>query len=135
MLPVTHGPEFTRLQVLLYTLVLFAATLLPFVQGMSGLPYLVSAVGLSGWFVVLSWRLWRRYVVQDFHPLVFFYAIGSLLLTVGTALGVFVVVRRLTGHDLTSATVVLIALLVLSGLQLVLFAMWFDMDAGSRRRP
>ena len=36
MLPVTHGTEFTRLQVLLYTLVLFAATLLPFVYGMSG---------------------------------------------------------------------------------------------------
>lgn len=81
------------------------------------------------------WRMWRRYVVQDFHPLVFFYAIGSVLLTVGAALGVFVAVRRLMGYDLTAATVVLVALMVLSGLQLVLFAMWFDMDAGSRRRP
>ena len=36
MLPITHGPEFTRLQVLLYTLVLFAAMLLPFAYGMSG---------------------------------------------------------------------------------------------------
>ena len=43
MLPVTHGTEFTRLQVLLYTLVLFAATLLPFVAGMSGLLYLAAA--------------------------------------------------------------------------------------------
>ena len=47
MLPVTHGSEFTRLQVLLYTLVLFAATLLPFVSGMSGWIYLAAAVVLG----------------------------------------------------------------------------------------
>ena len=48
MLPVTHGSEFTRLQVLLYTLVLFAATLLPFVTGMSGPIYLAAALMLGG---------------------------------------------------------------------------------------
>lgn len=61
MLPVTHGSEFTRLQVLLYTVVLFAATLLPFVQGMSGIAYLLSAMLLGMWFMVYGWRLWRRY--------------------------------------------------------------------------
>lgn len=61
MLPVTHGPEFTRLQVLLYTLVLFAATLLPFTFGMSGGIYLVAAVMLGARFVQLAWRLWRDY--------------------------------------------------------------------------
>jgi protoheme IX farnesyltransferase len=61
MLPVTHGAELTRLHVLLYTLVLFAGALLPFVVGMSGWIYLAAAVALSGWFVVLAWRLWRRY--------------------------------------------------------------------------
>jgi protoheme IX farnesyltransferase len=61
MLPVTHGNDFTRLQILLYTLVLFAATLLPFIQGMSGVPYLVAAVALGAWFLVLAWRLWRVY--------------------------------------------------------------------------
>jgi protoheme IX farnesyltransferase len=61
MLPVTHGGEYTRLQILLYTLVLWAATLLPFIYGMSGLLYLVAAVGLGGWFIVLAIRLWRRY--------------------------------------------------------------------------
>lgn len=61
MLPITHGPEFTRLQVLLYTLVLFAATLLPFVHGMSGWIYFASALVLGGWFIVLAWRLWRGY--------------------------------------------------------------------------
>ena len=61
MLPITHGPEFTRLQVLLYTLVLFAATLLPFVIRMSGWLYLAAAVVLGLWFIVYGFRLWRDY--------------------------------------------------------------------------
>jgi heme o synthase len=61
MLPVTHGSEFTRLHVLLYTLVLLAATLLPYVYGMSGHIYLVSALVLGVWFVVYAFRLWRHY--------------------------------------------------------------------------
>ena len=61
MLPITHGPEFTRLQVLLYTFVLFAATLLPFVHRMSGWIYLVAAVVLGARFIHYAWRLWRQY--------------------------------------------------------------------------
>ena len=61
MLPITHGPEFTRLQVLLYTVVLFAATLLPFTYRMSGWIYLVSAVVLGLWFIVYAFRLWQNY--------------------------------------------------------------------------
>jgi protoheme IX farnesyltransferase len=61
MLPITHGSAFTRLQVLLYTVVLFAATLLPFVYGMSGVIYLVSAVALGVGFMAYAWRLWRTY--------------------------------------------------------------------------
>lgn len=61
MLPVTHGSEFTRLQIWLYTLVLFAATLLPFVYGMSGWIYLLSAAVLSGRFCLYAWRLHRAY--------------------------------------------------------------------------
>ena len=61
MLPVTHGNAFTRLQVFLYTLVLFAACLLPFVFKMSGWLYLVAAIGLSFGFSWYAWRLWRNY--------------------------------------------------------------------------
>ena len=61
MLPVTHGNEFTRLQVLLYTIVLFAATLLPFVFRMSGPLYLAAAVVLGSGFIVYAWKLWRSY--------------------------------------------------------------------------
>jgi len=61
MLPVTHGSEFTRLHVFLYTLVLFAATLLPFVAGMSGPIYLAAAIVLGVMFSGYGWRLWRNY--------------------------------------------------------------------------
>ena len=61
MLPITHGPEFTRLQILLYTFVLFAATLLPFVHGMSSWIYLASAVVLGAMFIAYAFALWREY--------------------------------------------------------------------------
>jgi heme o synthase len=51
MLPVTHGVEFTRLHVLLYTLILVLVTLLPYLTGMSGLIYLVAALGLNARFL------------------------------------------------------------------------------------
>jgi protoheme IX farnesyltransferase len=61
MLPVTHGSEFTRLQILLYTIVLFAACLLPFVYGMSRWLYLATAIVLSVGFCLYAWKLWRNY--------------------------------------------------------------------------
>ncbi len=61
MLPVTHGAEFTRLNVLLYTVALFAGTLMPFVTGMSGWFYLVAAIGLGAVFILYGWALWRDY--------------------------------------------------------------------------
>ena len=57
MLPVTHGIPFTRLQVLLYTMLLTAVTLMPFVTGMSGLIYLAAALILNGMFVWYAWKM------------------------------------------------------------------------------
>ncbi|BFO57140.1 heme o synthase [Acidovorax sacchari] len=61
MLPVTHGNEFTRLQVLLYTFILFAGCLMPFVYGMSSWIYLAAAVVLCTGFCAYAFRLWRNY--------------------------------------------------------------------------
>jgi protoheme IX farnesyltransferase len=61
MLPVTHGQKFTRLQVLLYTLILIASTLLPFVYGMSGWIYLASAVVLDSMFLYYAVRIYIAY--------------------------------------------------------------------------
>jgi protoheme IX farnesyltransferase len=59
MLPVTHGKEYTRLQILLYTILLFVVTLLPFSYGMSGLLYLVGAVLLNLGFMFYAVKLYR----------------------------------------------------------------------------
>ena len=61
MLPVTHGSEFTRLSVLLYTFILFGVTLLPFATRMSGALYLAVAVALGLQFIRYAWRLYREY--------------------------------------------------------------------------
>src|SRR6266705_1706396 len=61
MLPVTHGHRFTRLYVLLYTLILFASALLPFAYGMSGWVYLAAALALNGVFVAYAVRLYTGY--------------------------------------------------------------------------
>jgi protoheme IX farnesyltransferase len=61
MLPVTHGNAFTRLQVFLYTLILFAGCLLPFIYGMSSWLYLAAAVILCTGFCAYGFRLWRNY--------------------------------------------------------------------------
>ena len=61
MLPVTHGSAFTRLQIWLYTLALFAACLLPFVYGMSGLLYLIAALVLGAGFCLYAWHLLQNY--------------------------------------------------------------------------
>ena len=61
MLPITHGSEFTRLQIMLYTVVLFAACLMPFAYGMSSWLYLVVAVAVSIGFFAYAFALWRNY--------------------------------------------------------------------------
>jgi heme o synthase len=58
MLPVTHGVEFTRLHILLYTVLLVLVTVLPFLTGMSGLLYAAAALVLNGVFLWYAWQLW-----------------------------------------------------------------------------
>lgn len=64
MLPVTHGEKFTLLNILLYTLILLAASILPYIYGMSGIFYLVSAIVLSSIFVYYAICLYRSYSDQ-----------------------------------------------------------------------
>ena len=61
MLPVTHGNAFTRLHILLYTVILFAACLMPYIYGMSSWLYLIAALALSGVFCLYGFYLWRDY--------------------------------------------------------------------------
>jgi glycosyltransferase involved in cell wall biosynthesis len=74
------------------------------------------------------WRLWQKYVIRDFHPLVFFYVSGLALFLLGLGLGIAEIVLRALGNAIPAATIVLVALLLMFGSQLVLFAMWLDME-------
>ena len=80
------------------------------------------------------WRMGQKYVIRDFHPLVFFYAFGVLMLGLGLVLGLVELILRILGNAITPATIVLVAVLVIAGLQMTLFAMWFDMEANKDLR-
>ncbi|MGB2875122.1 MAG: glycosyltransferase family 2 protein [Gaiellaceae bacterium] len=80
------------------------------------------------------WRLWQKYVIRDFHPLVFFYVFGVLSLVSGLALGIYQIVIKALGYSATAGVVVLVALLMLFGLLFTLFAMWFDMESNKDLR-
>ena len=64
MLPVTHGPRYTRLMIVLYTVALVAVSLLPFAIRMSGFLYLAAALALGGLFLVYAVQLYRDYSVE-----------------------------------------------------------------------
>jgi glycosyltransferase involved in cell wall biosynthesis len=85
---------------------------------------------LKGFF----WRLREKYVIRDFHPLIFFYAFGLLATLVGFVLGAVEIGFRAAGNKVSVGTVVLVALLLLSGSQFTLFAMWFDMESNKDLR-
>jgi glycosyltransferase involved in cell wall biosynthesis len=80
------------------------------------------------------WRMREKYVIRDFHPLVLFYTLGLLLFVSGVILGIVETALRIAGNPIPAATIVLVALLVISGLQLLLFAMWFDMESNKDLR-
>ena len=104
-------------------------------DGQSGIR-LRSVIPRISWllFKAFWWRLGQKYVIRDFHPLVFFYVFGLLMTTVGILLGTIEVILRIAGNQIPAATIVLVAVLVIAGIQLTLFAMWFDMEANKELR-
>ncbi len=88
------------------------------------------------WLLVKGffWRMREKYVIRDFHPLVFFYGLGLLMSVLGLGLGIAEIVLRALGNQITAATVVLVALLLIFGSQFTLFAMWFDMESNKDLR-
>jgi len=95
-----------------------------------------SVVPRISWLLLKGfwWRMGHKYVIRDFHPLVFFYAFGVLMTLAGFLLGLIEVVLRIAGNEITTPTIVLVAVLFIAGLQMTLFAMWFDMEANKELR-
>jgi hypothetical protein len=79
-------------------------------------------------------RMWQKYVIRDFHPLIFFYLMGCLLFSPGFLLGLYLVLRRLLVGPVAVTSALFATLLVISGLQFLLFAMWFDMEYNKHLR-
>jgi len=75
-----------------------------------------------------GWRLKEKYIIRDFHPLVFFYAMGLTLFPVGSLLGFDFLVYRLLVGPVAPTSAIFAAFLTISGLQSLFFAMWFDME-------
>jgi len=80
------------------------------------------------------WRLREKYVIRDFHPLVFFYVLGFAMTLAGLVLGIVETALRIAGNAVSVGTVVLVALLLIAGSQFTLFAMWFDMESNKDLR-
>lgn len=76
------------------------------------------------------WRLINKYVLWDFHPLVFFFFAGLTLLPLGLLGGVYLIWQQVVGIGVSGPRATFVALLVITGLQFLLFAMLFDMEEG-----
>lgn len=79
-------------------------------------------------FRLFLYRLAHKYVIRDFHPLVFFYMLGMVLLPAGMLFGAYLVVVRLLGNSVAGTSALFAAFMFITGLQFLFFAMWFDMD-------
>jgi len=74
------------------------------------------------------WRLKEKYVIRDFHPLVFFYLLGFLLTPIGVIFGCYLVIFRFLIGPVAATSALFAAFFTISGLQTLFFAMWFDME-------
>ncbi len=102
MLPVTHGVEFTRLHILLYTIILFLVTLLPFLIGMCGWLYLLGAVVLGTWFLYYAVRLFAtgndRLAMPTFgFSIIYLFSLFALLMVDHYLLNIVKGLYRLVG--------------------------------------
>lgn len=82
------------------------------------------------WLLIKSfaWRLKEKYVIRDFHPLIFFFVFGLVLLLAGVPLGAYCVYLRFTVGGIALPGVIFSAFLIITGMQALLFAMWMDME-------
>ncbi|MCP5149475.1 MAG: glycosyltransferase family 2 protein [Ectothiorhodospiraceae bacterium] len=90
----------------------------------------------------LAWLLWRlflyrmvqKYVIRDFHPLLFFYLMGLVLFPIGVLSGAWLLGYRMLVGPVAGTSALFAAFMVITGLQFLFFAMWFDMDYNKQLR-
>jgi len=74
------------------------------------------------------WRMKEKYIIRDFHPLVFFYLMGFSLLPVGMVFGTYLFIHRLLDGPVAATSALFSVFLAVTGLQALFFGMWFDME-------
>src|SRR5947209_1297886 len=74
------------------------------------------------------WRMKEKYLIRDFHPLIFFLTLGLLVTGAGLLLGAFIVYLRLAHGAIAATSVIFDVFLLISGMQMLFFAMWMDME-------
>jgi glycosyltransferase involved in cell wall biosynthesis len=79
-------------------------------------------------FKLFLFRMKEKYLIRDFHPLLFFYLFGFMAFIPGMLLGLQLTVSRILGNPVAETSALFAVLLFISGLQFLLFAMWFDME-------
>jgi len=79
-------------------------------------------------FKCYFWRMKEKYVIRDFHPLIFFLLFGLLLTGGGLLLGLYILYLRLAHGSLSPNAVIFDALCLIMGAQMLFFAMWMDME-------
>lgn len=79
-------------------------------------------------------RMFEKYVIRDFHPLLFFYCMGLLLTPSSFVFGVYLILARLLGHGVAATSALFAAFMFISGVQSLFFAMWFDMEYNKELR-
>lgn len=101
----------------------------------SGLRPIRSIPGLA-WLLLrlFVFRMKEKYIIRDFHPLVFFYALGGVLFPAGTLFGFYLTLKRLFVGPVADTSAMFAAFLAIMGLQFLLFAMWFDMEYNKHLR-
>jgi glycosyltransferase involved in cell wall biosynthesis len=90
----------------------------------------ISWLLVNGFF----WRMFQKYVIRDFHPLVFFYTAGFVTWLLGVVLAVVAVIQHFVGPPPNAGTAILVALMLTFGVLFTLFAMWFDMETNKDLR-
>ncbi|VAX26901.1 Glycosyltransferase [hydrothermal vent metagenome] len=97
---------------------------------------LLSVIPKISWLLLKGFvfRMVNKYIIRDFHPLVFFYFLGTALTPSGFFFGFYLLAVRLSGAGVTATSALFAAFLLISGLQSLFFAMWFDMEYNKHLR-
>lgn len=85
-------------------------------------------------FKLFVYRMFHKYVIRDFHPLLFFYIVGGILFPIGFLFGLYLFLKRILVGPVADTSALFAVFLIIMGLQFLFFAMWFDMDYNKNLR-